>query len=341
MKKFRLMAILVALSLAACKTPALNKSTSTSAEGVDSLMIAFGSCNDVKNPNLLWDDIVAKNPSQWLWLGDNVYGSESDLNSFAVNYTKLLADTGYRQLQKVAATDGIWDDGEFGKNNGGADYIYKDSTKNMLLDFLQVPDTDSRRKRGGVYFSKTVQHKDLSVKMIFLDTRYFRDTLIYQKDSIVPNPTGDMLGTAQWEWLANELKNNPTDFTIIVSGIQVLATGHRFEKWSNFPASKEKLFQLLGQYTPQKMCFISGDRHIGEISETSIKSLPYKLVDVTSSSLTNPWSKPRPEANVYRKGQLVYPVNFGLISIRKKSGATHVTVSLEGNNGQQYTAISF
>ena len=104
---------------------------------------------------------------------------------------------------------------------------------------------------------------------------------------------------------------------------------------------KEKLFQLLGKYTPPKMCFISGDRHIGEISATSIKSLPYQLIDVTSSSLTNPWSKPRPEANIYRKGQLVYPVNFGLISIRKKSGVTNVTVSLEGNNGQQYTAISF
>ena len=89
------------------------------------------------------------------------------------------------------------------------------------------------------------------------------------------------------------------------------------------------------------MCFISGDRHIGEIAETSMEKLPYTVIDVTSSSLTNPWSKPRPENNVYRKGQLVYPVNFGLISVQKKSGATHVAISLEGNNGQQFASISF
>lgn len=305
------------------------------------LNIAFGSCNDVKNPNLLWDDIIANRPVQWIWLGDNIYGNEKDLTIFQTNYAKLLADTGYRRLRQTMAVDGIWDDGDYGPNNGGADYIYKDSTKKMLLDFLQVPAKDPRRTRGGVYYSKTLQEKGLQVKLIFLDTRYFRGPLVYQQDSIVPNPNGDMLGADQWNWLEQELKSNTADVTVVASGIQVLATGHRFEKWSNFPASKERLFRLLKQYPAQKMCFISGDRHIGEIAETTIEGIAHPVIDITSSSLTNPWSKPRPETNVLRKGTLVYPVNFGLIQISKTNNNTSVALSLRGNGNNIFESVEF
>lgn len=183
------------LMSAACFT------TRKAAGDTATLNIAFGSCNDVKNPNLLWDDIIANRPVQWIWLGDNIYGNEKDLTIFQTNYAKLLADTGYRRLRQTMAVDGIWDDGDYGPNNGGADYIYKDSAKKMLLDFLQVPAKDPRRTRGGVYYSKILEEKGLQVKLIFLDTRYFRDPLVYLQDSIVPNPNGDMLGADQWNWL--------------------------------------------------------------------------------------------------------------------------------------------
>jgi alkaline phosphatase D len=312
-----------------------------STKNTTTLRIAFGSCNDVKNPNLLWDDIIANKPTTWIWLGDNIYGSEKDLTVFTKHYTKLLNDTGYNKIRQVTSIEGIWDDGDYGPNNGGSNFIYKDSTKNMLLQFLGVGADDERRKRGGVYYSKTIHQNDLTVKMIFLDTRYFRDSLIYLKDSIVPNYAGDMLGIAQWNWLEKELKNNTTDVTIIASGIQVLATGHRFEKWSNFPSAQQKLFELLQQYPPKKMFFITGDRHVGEISVLHKVGFKYPLIDVTSSSLTNPWSKPRTENNELRKGQLVYPVNFGMATITKKNQQTNVAVSLEGDVGKQFEQIKF
>jgi len=312
-----------------------------STKNATTLQIAFGSCNDVKNSNLLWDDIIAKKPTTWIWLGDNIYGNEKDLTVFTKNYTKLLNETGYNKLKQAASIEGIWDDGDYGPNNGGSNYIYKDSTKNMLLQFLGVGAGDERRKRGGVYYSKTIQQNDLTVKMIFLDTRYFRDSLIYLKDSIVPNYAGDMLGIDQWNWLTGELKNNTADVTIIASGIQMLATGHRFEKWSNFPSAKQKLFELLQQYPPKKMFFISGDRHVGEISVLHQAGFKDPIIDITSSSLTNPWSKPRIEYNEFRKGQLVYPVNFGMVTITKKNQQTNVAVSLEGDEGKQFEQIKF
>lgn len=312
-----------------------------STKNTTTLRIAFGSCNDVKNPNLLWDDIIAKKPTTWIWLGDNIYGNENDLTVFTKHYAKLLSDTGYNKLKQAISVEGIWDDGDYGPNNGGSNYVYRDSTKNMLLQFLGVGADDERRKRGGVYYSRTLQQNNLSVKMIFLDTRYFRDSLIYLKDSIVPNYAGDMLGIDQWNWLAEELKNNTSDVTIIASGIQMLATGHRFEKWSNFPASKQRLFNLLQTYPPKKMFFISGDRHVGEISVLHKPGFKNSIIDITSSSLTNPWSKPRIENNELRKGQLVYPVNFGMIVIHKSQQQTNVTLSLEGDSGKQFESLNF
>ena len=60
-------------------------------------------------------------------------------------------------------------------------------------------------------------------------------------------------------WLENELKND-FDFLFIFSSIQIIATDHRFEKWSNFPNERVKLFELLEKFN-DKTIFFSGDRH--------------------------------------------------------------------------------
>jgi len=301
------------------------------------IKLAFGSCNDVTKPNLLWDDILQTKPDTWIWLGDNIYGSPDNLNLFSQRYDLLAKDSGYNKITSFTQVEGIWDDGDYGPNNGGKEFAAKDSVKKMLLDFLKVPDNDERRFRPGIYYSRIISKGTLTVKLILLDGRYFRDSLIYQKDSIVPNPIGDMLGVTQWAWLENELKMNNTDVTVIASGVQVLASGHRFEKWSNFPASKAKLLNLLKKYNQTSYVFISGDRHIGEITRISWQSHKQAfLYDITSSSLTSPWQTPRKERNDNRKGNLVYPVNFGLLTISNSQNGILKTATLLGDSNKVF-----
>ncbi|MFN3939545.1 MAG: alkaline phosphatase D family protein, partial [Chitinophagales bacterium] len=90
------------------------------------------------------------------------------------------------------------------------------------------------------------------------------------KKVYLPNTSGDILGEAQWQWLENELKNSTADVHIICTSIQIIPEQHRFEKWSNFPKARERMFALVQRYKPGQVVFISGDRHIAEVSAMSL-----------------------------------------------------------------------
>ena len=99
---------------------------------------------------------------------------------------------------------------------------------------------------------------------------------------------GDLLGRDQWQWLqdtleaSNEPNNTPT-FHVIISSIQIFTTNPIVESWGHFPQSKQKLFDLLHQYQPRGLAFLSGDVHHGEISYITQKVI-----------VPNPIPKPKP-----------------------------------------------
>ena len=59
----------------------------------------------------------------------------------------------------------------------------------------------------------------------------------------MPNtdPTPTVLGEAQWKWLEEQLQV-PAEVRLIGSSIQVVAEDHGWEKWTNFPHERERLF---------------------------------------------------------------------------------------------------
>ena len=48
---------------------------------------------------------------------------------------------------------GVWDDHDFGLNDGGSDFARKDRYREMFLDFIQEPMESQRRrdKDNGIY----------------------------------------------------------------------------------------------------------------------------------------------------------------------------------------------
>ena len=140
------------------------------------------------------------------------------------------------------------------------------------------------------------------MKVILLDGRYFRDPLKKEGKANVPDPSGDMLGEAQWKWLEHQLTNSDADVHIIGSGVQVLPEEHVYEKWANFPTARQRLLDLLGKTKPNGALLISGDRHMAEVSKVNVPGLGYDLFDITSSGLTHV-SAPHEEAKSPPRGR--------------------------------------
>ena len=289
----------------------------------ESIKIGLGSCLDQDYPQPIWQSIKKEDLNYFIFLGDNVYGdtrygSLRKMKSAYDKQKKVLPDF----LNDISIFS-IWDDHDFGINDGGADYRFKRRAQELYLDFWEISKDDDRSNREGIYFSKNEIFFDKKFKFIFLDTRFFRSKLKGKKSNYIENiePDATILGNAQWTWLENELKSD-FDFLLIFSSIQIIAKDHRFEKWSNFPNERAKLFELLEQFNDKTILF-SGDRHRAGIYRKN------GIIEVTSSSMNKPGSSFN-ETDSYLIGKTYPQENYGVIEILENT--IHIKIKdIKGN----------
>jgi alkaline phosphatase D len=310
------------------------------------IIIAFGSCARSYSSVPIFDAVIAQKPAVWIWLGDIMYGDSHDMTVLKEKYDTLKKTPGYQTIMSATKVIGIWDDHDYGINDGGKNYSKKDESKELLLDFLDIPVDDPVRDHDGVYSTHDITVGDKLVKIILLDTRYFRDTLdadLSGTARYLPNQEGDILGEEQWQWLESTLKNSTADFHIVGSGIQVIAEEQGYEKWANFPKSRDRFFALLTEINPNPLLIISGDRHIAEISKIEIPGLDYPLYDFTASGLTHTWSSPWDEPNRYRVDSLIAAKNFGLLKLDWQNSKPEVVLEIRGEQDEliQQTKIAY
>lgn len=309
------------------------------------IRIAFGSCSQQDlSDNQLWKEVNATGPDLWIWLGDNIYGDTTDMNIMKAKYDLQKSHPDYKQLLERTNVIGIWDDHDFGVNDGGKEFPAKDQSKEMLFDFLDVDKNNPARKRQGAYQSYAYRHSTGNIKVILLDTRYFRDSLqwknpgTYEKESII-NPTGDILGEMQWNWLKKQLSDPETDFFILASGIQVLPEEHRWEKWSNFPKAKTRLLDVIKTNVKTPLVILSGDRHLSEVSKLDVVGYSYPLYEFTSSSLNVP-TEPSPEDNQYRIKDKIHEQNFAVMTIIWVANSPIIELKYYGKDNKEIADYS-
>ena len=299
--------------------------------------IAFGSCSKQWMPNKqLWKEVNSSNPDLWIWLGDNIYADTEDMAKMNAQYDLQKSHPDYQTLLSKTKVIGIWDDHDFGVNDGGKEYPKKDSSKLALFRFLEVPEAHPARARSGAYQSYAFNSGAAKVKIILLDARYFRDPLSKDdKNWNIPNKTGEILGEEQWRWFEDQLLDESIDLFVIASGIQFIPEEHRFEKWANFPQERNRLFEIIPKID-KPVVLISGDRHISETSTMEIVDYPFPIYEFTSSSLNSPWGNKRAEPNQFRIEEIVYETNFTLMSIVQRNGNLTLSVKYLGKENEVY-----
>ena len=296
----------------------------------DEIKIGIGSCLDQDFPQPIWQPIEEENLDYFIFLGDNVYGDSIFENLYKMKRAyskqeKLLPD--FLDQTDIFA---IWDDHDYGKNDGGSDYKYKKLAENLFLDFWNVPINDVRRSREGIYFSENKVFFSKKYKLIFLDTRYFRSQLKGKKGSYQKNndESSTILGKEQWTWLEKELNSN-FDYLFIFSSIQIIPEDHGFEKWSNFPNDRTKLLKILEKYKDRTILF-SGDRHRSGIYKRN------GIIEITSSSMNKPGSSFF-ETDKYLIGETYPQENYSVLKILNDD----INIDIKDKHGEILNSISF
>ena len=286
--------------------------------------IAFGSCSRQDWPQPLWSAVVANDPDLWIWLGDNIYADTADTSVMRAKYHAQLQRPEYQQLLRLCPLIGTWDDHDYGRNNGGKEFEAKRESQALLLDFLGEPAASQRRRQEGVYAAYTYGPPQRRIQVILLDTRYHREE---------PGPEADVLGDAQWSWLENTLTDSAAALHIVASSIQVLPEDHQYEKWANFPKSRERLFRTIGRARTSGVLFLSGDRHLAEISRMTHPEIDYPLYEVTSSGMTHSYTSLTEEPNRHRLGEFHKELNYGVLDFRWTDQTLEVELQVRQRNG--------
>ena len=299
--------------------------------------IIFASCADQKEDQSIWNQISSENPDLTLYIGDNVYGdvrsNDPALPELKTAYMRLAQSKPFASVRAKAPMLTVWDDHDYGMNDMGADFQFRESAEALFENVWAVPeDDDPRRARPGVYSSWMLgEEEGKRVQIIMLDTRYFRSPLQRTDEQGAPgnreryvpdpDPAKTMLGEAQWAWLAAELRK-PADLTVArVSSVQVIADGHGWEAWKMLPVEREKLYRVIDDAGADNLIILSGDRHAAAFYQRS-DVVDYPLFEATSSSLNLPAAKWREESGEtyvepgpHRLGDMIYEANYGVIEI--------------------------
>ena len=295
--------------------------------------IAFGSCNKSDEEQVLWDDISATDPDLWIWLGDAIYGDTEDMTIMRNKYNLQKRNAGYKALMENVPVVGIWDDHDYGINNGDKTFPAKSGSRDAFYDFLDISKDNKFRNREGAYQSYRFNSIAGEIALILLDTRYFKDPAKRDKGKYVYDESIDILGVQQWQWLESELSES-ADIVIIANGTQVIPEDHDYENWANYPSSRKRLFDLLDGIN-SKVVLLSGDRHIGELSQKKLNN-GMLVSEVTSSGMTHTYKGLKKEENRHRIDAFTTKLNYGLMTITADS----IFLQLRGDNNSVLRTLS-
>lgn len=301
--------------------------------------ILFGSClNTADHPML--DRALTLPRDLFIFMGDNVYADKGGAPMMREKYAELKESRFFRGLRDrpILAT---WDDHDFGRNDGGADYPHKVEAKTEFWNWLDEPADSPRRRQEGVYHARTFGPEGKRVQVILLDTRYFRSALrkVPKEEALLGGPyvalddsSATMLGPAQWAWLEKVLRE-PAELRLIVSSIQFAPEVHGGECWANLPRERQRMLDLVGETRANGVVFLSGDRHWCEFSRIEGPT-GYPIHDFTSSSMTqkHPRGTPTPNRNRFSETTWHLP-NVGHLRIDWDAPRPSLTVRVIDEKG--------
>lgn len=294
-------------------------------EKEQSTKIAFGSCAWEKKELSIFNNIVAHDPDYFIFLGDNIYGDTKNMDTLKAKYERLGSKSTFQHLKNNVPILATWDDHDYGWNDVGKEYEYKEASKEIFLNFFGESLSSTRRSHAGIYHSYEYNIDGNILQIILLDNRTFRDSLkaydgafdddrrysFYETDyGQHHSAEATFLGEEQWKWLEEQFQK-PATIRIIGSGTQFGIEWNGYEAWANFPLEQKRMLELIKKYRVDGMLFITGDVHYSEISKLATDFYP--IYDFTSSGLSSTWKFATPNKN--RIEGPIMDNHFGLITI--------------------------
>ncbi len=222
------------------------------AKGV--ITAAFASCaNSTSEP--VWQRIGELKVDQLFLCGDTPYIDTSDLASIRTKHRSFLETPFMSSLIRRTSSVGIWDDHDFGLNNGnGLSFAAgKPNTRQGFVEYRAHEQFGTGTE--GIYHKIEIG----SMEVFLLDPRWFSQTAA----SPVDPSQKTCFGAAQWQWIKDGLKASKAPFKVLAFG-QVWQdkknseTDDMFTYWYE----RDALFDFIRDEGIPGVVLLGGDIHV-------------------------------------------------------------------------------
>lgn len=267
-----------------------------------------------------------------LWLGDNTYTREVDYSSasglrYRYQHMRVLPD-----MQKLLATKmnyAIWDDHDFGYNDGNKTYPLKGISRGIFQEYWA--NQTYGESDEGIY--TTFSQSD--AQFFMLDNRFFRDENYLDEKR---HPNKSQLGEKQLDWFLQSLLKSRATFKFVCMGGQFLNEYTDKESYQFFKNERKKIINFIVDNKISGVIFLSGDRHHTELlRNVSVKdSLGYALYELTSSAISSgPNTKAEKDNPMRVESTLVIENNFCKLTLSGKRKERLLTIQSLDKNGTE------
>ena len=237
----------------------------------------------------MWTEYLNHQPDYTFMIGDNVYADkflfkEGDQYKFKYanedalwkRYIETFQTLTYYRSARLIPTLAIWDDHDYGINNGGERYPYKKQSLKVFQSFFgfysTAKETQSLPSAGYIFNA-------FGQRFVFIDARSFR-TEVESKDS----KKGFHWGEKQMKAVLKSM-NALSQPTWLIQGDQFFGAYHRFESFERLHPYRFNVLLDQLRKSKSRVLFVSGDRHLSELMKIESEVLGYSTYEVTSSAI--------------------------------------------------------
>lgn len=259
--------------------------------GVRDIRFAFGSCANIADPAAdapgnsnagdygIFEAIADQAPHVMLWGGDNVYFRDIDWSSKSGMVARYTHDRALPALQRLLGSTNnyaTWDDHDYGPNDVDRSWIGSDWARSAFRQFWFNPGYGM--PQAPLSIGTSFRWGDVEV--------FLMDDRSYRAPNMRVGGDGAYWGEGQLQWLLDGLRTSTATFKLVVNGGQVLSPLPLFENFVNYPVERDRLLTTLAHDRTEGVVFLSGDRHITELTRMPRAGM-YPLYDATISPLTS------------------------------------------------------
>jgi alkaline phosphatase D len=248
--------------------------------------------------------------------------------AFRKQYRRQRGVRNLLDFQASVAQLAIWDDHDFGMNDGDRTFPGKETSLKVFREYWANPQY-GLPGQPGVFFRWSIGDVDF----FFLDTRTYRDP-----DSSPNGPKKTQLGAAQKRWLKSELKKSRGTFKVLAaSGGWTESRGRFGDNWGGFLHERNEIFNFIRDEGITGVFLLSGDSHRSQLNYIPWSEQGgYDLYEAMSSPLAQGVYDGWFLSGYFRhiRPDNVDSVSFGLLEFDTAARPARVTIRFFGPGGK-------